>query len=78
MPNVTGDGYDVRRLNTCKVRNDHRKEIREGRADLALASTAKNPLGEIPVTQVVSSVYTVGDILLDRGEVIHDYLAGAR
>ena len=60
---------------TCKVRDDKRKEILEGKASLALSSTMRNPLGELPIRNVVSSVYTVGDILLDRGEVIHDYLA---
>ena len=78
IPSVTGTGHDVRQINTCRVRNDHRKEIREGHADLRLASTAKNPLADIPVKEVISSVYTVGDIILDRGEVIHDYLAGTR
>lgn len=76
IPAVNGTGYDVRQINTCKVRNDNRKTIREGEASLKLSSTAKNPLGDIPVKKVVSSVYTVGDILLDRGEVVHDYLAG--
>ncbi len=77
IPSVDGDGYDVRQINTCLVRNDHRKAIREGSAKLSLASTTRNPLGEIPVRNIVSSVYTIGDILLDRGEVIHDYLAGS-
>ena len=75
IPAVTGDGYDVRQINTCRVRNDHRKEIWEGEAELSLASTVNNPLADIPLRRVVSSVYTVGDIVLDKGEVIHDYLA---
>ena len=76
IPSVSGEGYDLRQINTCRVRNDHRKEIWEGDASLQLRSNAKNPLGEIPLRRVISSVYTVGDILLDRGEVIHDYLSG--
>jgi acetoacetate decarboxylase len=75
IPSVDGRGYDVRRINSCAVRNDHRKEIWEGQADLALHSTANNPLGDIPIHRVVSSVYTVGDIILDQGELVHDYLA---
>ena len=78
IPSVDGKGHDVRQINTCRVSNDHRKEIQEGQADLTLASTTKNPLGDIPVNNIVSSVYTVGDIILGRGEVIHDYLAGTR
>ena len=75
IPSVDGKGYDVRQINTCRVRNDQRKEIWEGKADLTLRSTDKNPLGAIAIKRIVSSVYTVGDIILDTGEVIHDYLA---
>ncbi|ARN74122.1 hypothetical protein BST96_08300 [Oceanicoccus sagamiensis] len=75
IPSVTGDGFDIRQINTCLVRNDHRKEIWEGQADLSLASTVQNPLADIPVEEVISSVYTVGDIILDQGEMIFDYLA---
>ena len=74
IPAVSGDGFDVRQINTCRVRNDHRKEIWEGEADLYLRSTNANPLGDMPIKNIVSSVYSVGDILLDHGEVIYDYL----
>ncbi|MFT4615219.1 MAG: acetoacetate decarboxylase [Bacteroidia bacterium] len=76
IPSVTGDGYDVRQINSCKVRNDHRKEIWEGQAELNLRSTPTSPLGDIPVTRIISSVYTVGDIVLDKGEVIYRYGSG--
>jgi acetoacetate decarboxylase len=76
IPCVSG-GYDVRQINTCQVRNDNRKEIWEGQASLQMQSTAKSPLGDIPVKRIISSVYTVGDIVLDQGEVIHDYLAAS-
>jgi acetoacetate decarboxylase len=78
IPSVDGNGHDVRQINTCKVHDDNRKTIQEGEADLTLRSTTKNPLGDIPIKAIVSSVYTVGDIVLDRGEMIHDYLAGKR
>lgn len=75
IPSVDGKGYDVRQINTCRVRNDQRKEIWEGDANLELRSTDKNPLGDIPIKRIASSVYTVGDIILDTGELIYDYLA---
>ncbi|MFT4520604.1 MAG: acetoacetate decarboxylase [Halioglobus sp.] len=75
IPSVDGKGHDIRQINSCRVRNDQRKEIWEGRADLTLRSTAASPLGDIPIKQIVSSVYTVGDIILDTGEMVHDYLA---
>jgi acetoacetate decarboxylase len=75
VPSVDGKVHDVRQINSCGVRNDHRKEIWEGEVDLTLRSNADNPLGDIPIKRIVSSVYTVGDIILDKGELIHDYLS---
>jgi acetoacetate decarboxylase len=75
IPSVSGEGFDVRQINTCRVRNDNRKEILEGEAQLQLRSTEANPLGEIPIKKLLSSVYTVGDIVLDQGEMVYDYLA---
>jgi acetoacetate decarboxylase len=78
IPSVTGNGYDLRQINTCKVTGDNRKEILLGDADLKLASSDSDPLGEIPVREIVSSTFTLGDITLSHGEVIHDYLAAGR
>ncbi|MEO2170062.1 MAG: acetoacetate decarboxylase family protein [bacterium] len=75
IPSVDGKGYDVRQINTCLVRNDTRKEVQVGRPELALASTIKNPLGDIPVEEILTSVYSVGDMILDKGELVYDYLA---
>ena len=75
IPSVTGEGYEVRQIDTCKVTGDSRKEILLGDADLKLTSTDRDPLGAIPVHEIVCSTYTVGDITLNHGEVIHDYLA---
>lgn len=75
IPSVSGSGYDLRQINTCKVRNDNRKEIWEGEGKYQLRSTPRNPLGDIPIKRLISSVYTVGDIVLDHGEVVHDYHA---
>jgi NAD(P)-dependent dehydrogenase (short-subunit alcohol dehydrogenase family) len=51
------------------------KEAADVVADLTLPSDADDPLGDIPIKRIVSSVYTVGDIILDKGELIHDYLS---
>jgi len=69
--------HPIGRLGTVgEVTGDNRKEILQGDVDLKLASTDSDPLGEIPVQGIVSSTYTLGDITLNHGEVIHDYLAG--
>lgn len=78
IPSVTGEGYEVRQIDSCKVTGDNRKEILLGDVKLNLASTDKDPLGKIPIHEIVSSTYTVGDITLGHGEVIHDYLAGGK
>lgn len=43
---------------------------------LKFSSTTEDPLGEIPVLEVVESKFTVQDMIMDYGKVLHDYLAG--
>ena len=66
--------YDVKQLNTAVIRGGMDSEVRPGEATLRLGSTASDPLGMIPVLEVVSGVYTVGGFVLDYGEVVHNYL----
>jgi acetoacetate decarboxylase len=76
IPSAEGSStYDVKRLTTAVIRGGMDSEVRPGEATLRLGSTASDPLGSIPVLEVVSGVYTVGGFVLDYGEVVHDYLA---
>ena len=43
---------------------------------LKFRSTIEDPLGEIPVLEVVESKFTVQDMIMDYGKVLYDYLAG--
>jgi acetoacetate decarboxylase len=70
-----GSTYDVKQLTTAVLRGGVASEVRPGEATLRLGSTASDPLGMIPVLEVVRGVYTIGGFVLDYGEVVHDYLA---
>lgn len=72
---VERGAYDLDRLVTARLLDSRSTEIIPGRAELRLGSTPTDPLGRIPVERIVSAVYLVGGFTLDRGEVLHDYLA---
>jgi acetoacetate decarboxylase len=75
IPSVTGPSvYDVKQLTTCVFRDEMNREMRPGEVTLRLGSTPSDPLGEIPVLEIVSSFYFIGDLVLDYGRVVHDYL----
>jgi acetoacetate decarboxylase len=76
VPSVTGGSmYDVKRLTTAVLRDEMNSEMRPGKATLRLGSTASDPLGMIPVLEVVSGVYYIGGFAIDYGRVVYDYLA---
>ena len=53
------------------------KELYTGSATLKLGCSASDPLGEIPILEILECRYTVDDITLGHGDVIYDYLAGS-
>jgi acetoacetate decarboxylase len=74
IPSPTGVGFDVRQINTCLVRDDNRRDLFEGPVELTLDSTKSNPLGNIQIEEIVVGYCNKGDLILDVGEVIHDFL----
>ncbi|MBN2046171.1 MAG: acetoacetate decarboxylase family protein [Anaerolineales bacterium] len=52
-----------------------RKILFRGAATLGFASSPNDPLGEIPILEIVSAEQYVEDMSLDYGEVVVDYLA---
>ena len=50
------------------------KELYKGKAILQLGGTSVDPLGDIPVLEIVKAELMVIDGTVDYGEVIHDYL----
>jgi acetoacetate decarboxylase len=50
------------------------KEIYKGNATLELGTSSTDPLGKIPILQIVRAEYVVMDGVLDYGDVLYDYL----
>jgi len=75
VPSTTGSSlYDVKQLTTAVLRDEINKEVCPGDVTLRLGSTPSDPLGEIPVLEIVNSLYFIGGFVLDYGRVVHDYL----
>jgi acetoacetate decarboxylase len=75
IPSVTGpSALDVRRLTTAVLRDEQCTEMRPGDVTLRLGSTPLDPLGSIPLLEVVNGFYVKGGFVLDHGRVVHDYL----
>ena len=47
-----------------------------GPATLELHPHVLAPVSRLPVLEVISAMHILADLTLDRGEVVHDYLAG--
>lgn len=76
VPSVTGGSmYDVKHLTTAVLRDEQNTDVRPGKATIRLGSTESDPLGGIPVLEIVSGVYYIGGFALDYGRVVYDYLA---
>jgi len=52
-----------------------KKALFRGEAALSFASSPSDPLGNIPILEIISSEQSVDDMSLDYGEVLVDYLA---
>jgi acetoacetate decarboxylase len=62
-------------LTTLTAKDPITKSLRmASEVSLTINSTPMDPLGDIPVLGVVTSRFTVGDMVLDYGEVLYDYL----
>ncbi len=78
IPSVTGRStYDVKQLTTAVLRNELNKEMQMGDATLRFGSTSSDPLGEIPILEMLKGAYFTGGFVLDYGRVVHDYLSKA-
>jgi acetoacetate decarboxylase len=64
---------DVMQLTSTLIESDM-KELQTGSATLKLGSSVSDPLGDIPILEILEGRYTVDDITLGYGDVIYDYL----
>lgn len=51
------------------------KELWMGEATLSFASSTNDPLGDLPILEIVNGAQSIGDMSLDCGDVLVDYLA---
>jgi acetoacetate decarboxylase len=64
---------DVMQL-TSTLMDSEIKELHKGSATLKLYSSALDPLGSIPIVDILEGSYSVDDFTLGYGDVIYDYL----
>jgi acetoacetate decarboxylase len=64
---------DVMQLTSTLI-DTEMKELYTGSATLKLGSSVSDPLGEIPILEILEGRYTVDDMILGYGDVIYDYL----
>jgi len=75
IPSVKKDALpDVMQL-TSNVTEFNRKEMWRGKGTVEFGSLSEDPLGDIPVLQIIASDYSVVEGSLGHGEVVYDYLA---
>lgn len=65
--------FEIKRLTTCKVTNDVRHQVSTGKGTLSLGSTQRDPLGSIPILEIVDVTCTRGDLTLNYGRTLYDY-----
>ncbi len=76
VPDVDGQTARV-----CELVRFHAQDVKvkgawTGPATLELHPHCLAPVSRLPVLEVISAMHIVADLTLDRGEVVHDYLAG--
>ena len=64
---------DVMQL-TSTLLESKTKELHTGSATLKLGSSVSDPLGDIPIVEILEGKYVIDDVSLGYGDVIYDYL----
>ncbi|KPK59064.1 MAG: hypothetical protein AMS21_10200 [Gemmatimonas sp. SG8_38_2] len=76
IPSVEkGAPPDVLQLTATTLGNPKYTELRPGVGTLELGSTLLDPLGSIPVLEILRAAWYEYGFILDYGEVVYDYLA---
>ena len=74
IPSVKKDAPpDVMQL-TSTLTGGETKELYTGSAALKFGSSAADPLGDIPIVEILGGSYSISDLTLGYGDVIYDYL----
>ena len=73
---VKGALPDVKQITSTLTGGHTTTVMHNAEGTLAFKSSEFDKLGELPVTKIVAVRYSEGDMVLDYGEIIHDYLKG--
>lgn len=65
---------DVKQLIAVSLTDQKVTRLRPAKAKVTFSSTARDPLGSIPINQVLEARYEEGGTVLGFGKVVHDYL----
>ena len=71
---IEGAPPDVKQLTSTIAGDVKIQEVRIGTGKIVLDSQPSDPLGSIPVVEIVDASYQEMDFVLDYGEVVFDYL----
>ena len=75
IPSVKkGAPPDVKQRASTVARDVKTHIVKVGTGKLALGSIPSDPLGSIPLVEIVGASYEERDFVLDYGEVVFDYL----
>lgn len=75
IPSVEKDSPpEVKQITSTVIRDKKVRELYKGTGTFEFKSGEFDPLGEIPVLEIVSGSYSIEDFIFDYGKVIFDYL----
>jgi len=74
IPSVRKDAPPEVMQLTSNLSEINRKELWRGKGSLEFGSLSADPLGDIPVLQIIAAQYEVAEGRLLHGDVLHDYL----
>jgi acetoacetate decarboxylase len=75
IPSVKKDAPPEVMQLTSNVSELNRKELWKGKGSLEFGSLSADPLGDIPVLEIIAAQYEVAEGSLLHGEIVYDYLA---
>ena len=71
---VKGAPPEVKQITSAAFINKKNLELYKGTGTLELNSGDFDTLGEIPVVEIISGSYAIGEFGLDYGTIVYDYL----
>lgn len=71
---VKGAPPEVKQITSTLTRETNTDVMYKAEGTVQFKSSEYDKVGELPIVKIIAVQYTEGDMILDYGEVIHDYL----